>query len=48
MNWHELFLNLNESEKVFLDTMRNHIVSKIITCNYKEAALITPERKDVG
>ena len=51
VNWHELFFNLNVSEKcllftdVFLDIMRNHILNKIITCNYKDATWITPEIK---
>ena len=51
VNWHELFLNLNVSEKcllptdVFLGITRNHILSKIITCNYKDDAWITPEIK---
>ena len=53
VNWHELFFILNGSEKcllftdVFLDIMRNDILSKIITCNYKDAAWITPEIKTV-
>ena len=53
VNWHELFLNLNVSEKclfsadVFLDIMRNHILNKIITRNYKDASWITPEVKTV-
>ena len=51
VNWHELFLNLNASEKyllftdVFLEIMRNDILNKIIICNYKDAAWITPEVK---
>ena len=51
VNWHELFFNLKVSEKcllftyVFLDIMRNDILSKIITCNCKDAAWITPETK---
>ena len=51
MNWHGWFLNLNVSEKcflfidVFLDTMSYRILRKIITCNYKDAAWITPEIK---
>ena len=51
VNWHELFFNLNVSEKcllftdVFLDIMTNHILNKIISCNYKDAAWITPEIK---
>ena len=51
VNWHELFSNLNVNEKcllftdVFLDIMKNNILNKIITCNYKDAAWITPEIK---
>ena len=50
-NWHDLFLNLNVSEKslvftdVFLDFMAKHISSKIITCNEKDATWINPEVK---
>ena len=50
-NWHDLFLYLNGSEKslvfiaVFLDLMAKHISSKIITCNEKDDAWITPEVK---
>ena len=42
VNWHDLFLNLNVSEKsllftdVFLDIMAKHISNKIITCNEKD------------
>ena len=45
INWHNLFLNLNVSEKsilftdTFLDIMAKHIPSKIITCNLKKSKL---------
>ena len=51
VNWHELFHNLNVSEKsllftdVFLDIMAKHISNKIITCNEKDAPWITSEVK---
>ena len=49
--WHDLFLNLNVSEKglvftdIFLDTVPKHISNKIITCNDKDAPWITSEVK---
>ena len=48
INWHDLFLNLNVSEKsslftgVFLDIMTKRISNKIITCNEKDSPWITP------
>ena len=51
VNWHDLFLNLNVSEKglvfaeIFLDTVAKHISNKIITCNDKDAPWITSEVK---
>ena len=51
VNWHDLFLNLNVSEKgivfadIFLDTVAKHISNKMITCNDKDAPWITSEVK---
>ena len=52
INWHDLFLNLNASEKcllftnLFLDIMlTKRISNKIITCNEKDAPWITPRLK---
>ena len=49
VNWQDLFLNLNASEKalvftdVFMDIMAKRISNKIITSNDKDAQWITPE-----
>ena len=48
--WHDMFLNLNVSEKsfngVFLDIMTKRISKKIITCNEQDAPWISPQTKN--